>query len=204
MALRDMIAGETNDARTAATNAALGRSTTGFSGRHTEMPEPLAGRFVEAPRVTRIGGDEAAQQQQFADQPPLPRRPAAQEGERVPFEDAELKMAWPSRPGYRRYWFNDVPGRIMRAKRAGYTHVIDSDTGGNAEVISDKTVQGGRKSYLMELPMPLYQQDMARNASRVQASLDQIRSGQAGPGSGDNRYIPSTGISITHGVGGRR
>lgn len=204
MALRDMIAGETNDARQAAASAAAGRSTTGFSGRHTEMPQPIAGRFVEAePRVTRIG-EGSVQNQPSQIQMPLQRREAVMEGERVPFEDAELKMAWPSRPGYRRYWFNDVPGRIMRAKQAGYTHVIDTDTGGNAEVISDKTVQGGRKSYLMELPMPLYQQDMARNAARVQAGLDQIRSGQAGPGAGDNRYIPSTGISITHGVGNRR
>ena len=193
MALRDLISGETKDAMQAADSAMRGRSMTGLSGLHTEVP-PIAGRMVEPPRVQRIGPDGPAASPRA--EAPLPPRPAPMEGERIPFEDLEQKMAWPARPGYRRYWFNDVPGRIARALRAGYTHVLDPDSGGHAEVMSDKGAFGGRNSYLMEIPMQWYQEDMARNAEREKARLDDLRNGRAGPGADDNRYIPSTGIRI--------
>ena len=200
MALRDSLASEANDARAAAAMAAAGRSQTGFSGRHTEMPAdgPIAGRLVDQPRVLRMGtaadlGPDAPLRQP---EPPLIRRHAPMEGERVPFEDTELKMAWPGRPGFRRYWFNDTPGRIARARRAGYAHVIDPETGQHAEIISDRTGPSGRRSYLMELPMKFYQEDMAANAQKLAGRLDDIRNGRAGPGASDNRYIPSSGIQI--------
>lgn len=184
--LSDLLASENADTTQAAQAALHGRSQTGFSGRHTEI-DPVAARRVERPTATAEAG-----------KPPLPPRPnaAALERERIPFGDEELQLAWPAREGYRNYWFNDVPGRIARARRAGYSHVIDPDTGDSACLITDKTDGRGRKSYLMEIPMQWYQEDMARSAESLERRLHDIRHGRAGPGADDNRYIPSQGISI--------
>ncbi len=125
-------------------------------------------------------------------------RPGEMFGERAePIGSQEQQLAWPTRPGYRRYWFNDRPGRISRAIRAGYAHVIDEDTGGNVSKNTDTVDGRGRSSYLMETPIEWYQEDMARQAADLEARLNDIRQGQAGPGAEDQRYVPSRGISIT-------
>lgn len=209
MALRDVLAGENADHRAAADAAARGRSITGFSGRHTEMDE--GERFTR--RESLFGGEKPA----AAPPPPEPPGPPtdvyapllrdipadapgrlhlAEKAERKPFGDAEQQLAYPNRPGYRRYWFNDRPGRIIRARRAGYEHVRDPDTGENVARTTDVVDGRGRQSYLMEQPIEWYQQDMAKNARRLEATLNDIRRGRAGPGAEDNRYIPQQGIRI--------
>src|SRR5262245_52298722 len=104
MSLQDKLRAEDADAQRAAQSAMAGRSLTGLSGRHTEMP-PIVGARVEPPRILRIGeqqGDNGPRTDVGADRPPLPQRRATLEGDRIPFEDTEQKMAWPPRPGYRR------------------------------------------------------------------------------------------------------
>jgi len=192
MALRDMLSSETSDAFAAADNALRGRSTTGFSGIHTEIERPVAGKLVERPGIQRVGPDGPA-----TDLPPLPRRAPIEPDDRVPFGAEELQLAWPARPGYRNYWFNDTPGRIVRAKKAGYSHVVDPATGEPASLVTDRTDTRGRRSYLMEIPIEWYYSDMARQADVLERRLNDIRNGRAGPGAQDNRYIPSQGISIT-------
>lgn len=192
MALRDLLAAETSDAFQAADNALRGRSTTGFSGIHTEIERPIAGKLVERPTVQRVGPEGPA-----TDLPPLPRHAPMEASERKPFGAEELQLAWPDRPGYRRYWFNDTPGRIARARKAGYSHVIDPDTGEPASLVTDRTDMRGRRSYLMEIPVQWYYEDMTRQADALEKRLNDIRHGRAGPGASDNRYIPSQGISIT-------
>ena len=190
-ALRDLLAEETADLHRASENALRGRSTTGFSNIHTEMPRPIAGRLVEPIGVQRIGPDVQP------DMPPIQRRHSMEEADRQPFGNEELALASPARPGYRNYWFNDIPGRIARAKRAGYTHVIDPDNGESKSLVTDRTDNRGRRSYLMEIPIEWYYGDMARQADALERRLNDIRHGRAGPGAGDNRYIPSQGIHIT-------
>lgn len=204
MALRDILSGEDNDQRTAADAAAHGRSITGFSGRHTEVEDRFTGS-----RESLFGAQTVA-----PPPPPEPPGPARNVNdpiipwdapglrrqsdtfERQPFGDAEQQLAYPQRPGYRRYWANDRPGRIKRFKQAGYAHVIDAETGEPVVRTTDVVDGRGRQSYLMEQPIEWYQQDMAKNAARLADRLNDIRHGRAGPGSDDNRYIPKQGISI--------
>lgn len=215
MALRDILAGEDSDNRKAAEAASQGRSITGLSGRHTDMGDRFApGR--EALFGGRVGSDTAADNAEAArprQEPPSPSTsvfdpiipwdaPARRTGEvaqaqRKPFGDSEQQLAYPERPGYRRYWANDRPGRIKRFIQAGYAHVVDDETG---EVVARNTdvIDGhGRKSYLMEIPIQWYQEDMAKNAARLADRLNDIRTGRHGPGSEDpTRYVPRQGISI--------
>lgn len=205
MALRDSLASEVADDRTAAAAAAAGRSITGFSGRHTDagnrfanhtdafgpQVEPLIGDRVRAMSPAPMDGEG------FADAA-LPQRvpaPPTETRERKPFGMQEQTLAYPSRPGFRRYWANDKPGRIQRFREAGYDHVRDDQGQPIARITG--TIDGrGQSSYLMEIPNHWYQEDMARQAAELDARLGQIKRGQAGPGAEDNRYIPEQGIRI--------
>ena len=173
--LRDLLAEETADHQTAALSAAHGRSMTGLSGRVTEGKEPPAGvqPAVGAP----------------------PRRPMS--SERVPFGALEQTMAVAPIPGYRLYWFIDAPGRIARAKRAGYEHVTDDATGDMMALVSGRNEGGGgQKSYLMKIPQQWYEEDMAAQKAARDARLAEIKQGRTGPGADDNRYIPKQGIRV--------
>lgn len=192
--LNDLLSNEVADTRTAADAAARGRSLTGLSNRHTDRladgPEPIAGERVTA-------GANAMSRPGAATEVVAPvRRLPAVKG-REPFGAHEQQLAWPIRPDYRGYWFSDTPGRVARAKRAGYQHVIDPDTRDPVSRITDRADGRGRASYLMEIPRQWYLEDMARQASQLAARLDDIRRGQAGPGAEENRYVPQQGITIT-------
>ena len=191
MALRDLLAGEDNDNRAAAEAAASGRSITGLSGRHTEIDrrfasgdevfggqtQPVAGECVARPQVQRVAPDGL---DALIGDDPIFRQQRPEQIERKPFGDREQTLAYPARPGYRRYWFNDRAGRINRAKQAGYAHVIDPDTSEPLQRNTDVIDGRGRSSYLMEIPMEWYQQDMAKNASTLAKRLNDIKSGRAG------------------------
>lgn len=191
MPLRDLLAGETADNMSAAAAAMAGRSQTGFSGHHS-MIDPLHGRLVQPLPMMRVGVDG-----NLGIDPSIMRSHIPEPADRQPFGAEELQLRRAPRPGYRPYWFNDTPGRIARAKRAGYAHVVNPDTGENECIVSDRAEGRGRKSYLMEIPMQWYQADMARQADVLAKRLNDIRHGRAGPGAEDNRYIPNRGITIT-------
>jgi hypothetical protein len=205
MALRDILAGEDKDQRSAADAAAHGRSITGFSGRHTDVDD----RFTNS-REALFGArssDSAPPQPEppgpvtSVNDPIIPwdapgLRRQGNTFERKPFGDAEQQLSYPPRPGYRRYWANDRPGRIKRFIQAGYAHVTDPETGENIVRTTDVIDGRGQQSYLMEQPIEWYQADMAQNARRLAERLDDIRNGRAGPGSDDSRYIPKQGITI--------
>src|SRR5262245_29732458 len=44
---------------------------------------------------------------------------------RIPFGTRQQRLDNTPIPGFQCYWVNDVPGRVDRAKRAGYEHVLD-------------------------------------------------------------------------------
>lgn len=220
MPIRDFLAEEDNDARRAATRSAAHGTTMGTSqeaeprfidsdrvfGSRTEAPppavpqRPIVGERVAPMRVSRIGPELDSL---LGGDDPIFRRPDQRPTERVPFGVQEQVLAYPARPGYRNYWANDIPGRIQRFKRAGYAHVLDPDTGEPVSRITDKADGRGRASYLMETPIGWYQDDMARQAAALADKLADIRQGRAGPGAGENRYIPKQGISITGGTAAR-
>lgn len=212
MALRDILAGEDTDARNAADAALRGRSLTGFSGKHTEADEfarhddvfgarvdapqaPIMGERVERPSM-RIGLPEGETSAFIGDDPVFRRHRVELVQERQPFGNAEQQLAYPKRPGFRRYWFNDRPGRVRRALRAGYAHVIDEDTQQQVSRITDKVDGRGQSSYLMELPEVLYNRDMGRQAAILERKLHDIRVGLAEPENAEGRYVGKQGISI--------
>lgn len=133
-----------------------------------------------------------------SDAPQAGSRPARQ---RKPFGTREQKLAYAQRPGYHRHWFNDEPGRIDRAKDAGYIHVKDLTTGENVKTVVGRGRDGTALiGYLMECPEEWYVEDMAANEADVRDLLGEIRQGRA-PGTpsgadGAARYIPKQGISI--------
>jgi hypothetical protein len=188
MAVRDLLAGEAADAQRAIASAQHGRSLTGLSGRHTDVgAEPIAGERVE--RATHAGG-----------------APIAGPPGRVPFGAMTLTMQADPRPGFHRHWFNDEPGRVDRAKLAGYTHV--QKNGEPMSMIVGKDEGGrGKKAYLMEIPQEWYDSDMAAQQAELEAKLAEIRHGRGGPGGDDpTRYVPQQGrgINIRTSVGPRR
>jgi hypothetical protein len=192
MSLRDMLNAEGADARRAADAAKTGASLSGLSGRHSNVDdEPIFGARID-PAVTRGADDNPNAGPALTE---ARSRVAAATRVRIPFGGAELRLAYATRDGYRRYWFNDVPGRLFRAKQAGYEHVIDPATGDNVQLVTGRQ-QGGQelRTYLLEIPEEWYWQDMEVQQNDLERRLSDIRTGRAGPGVEDNRYVPSKGI----------
>jgi hypothetical protein len=213
MSLRAKLAAEDADHDYANQAAAAGVSLTGLSNRHREIgdggPRPIVGERLD--RGTVLGGDGV----QSAVPPELagPRllfaraRESARDGlavrERVPMDDGELQMYRQAPPGYRYYWFNDSPGRISRALKAGYAHVTDPETGEHVNLMVNKRVGGGgMRGYLMMLPFKWYAQDQDRSQARLEERLSQIRAGRPAIG-GENQYSPEGRTKFVSGVGRR-
>lgn len=83
-----------------------------------------------------------------------------------------------TRDGYVRRWFNDTDDRIERAKEAGYTEVIKSSAkvgdemaGADSQMGSlvSKSVGGGMRAVLMEIPEEFYREDQEAKQERVDA-----------------------------------
>lgn len=131
---------------------------------------------------------------------PVPRgtppeaAPPRRERTRVPFGAMEQKLAYPERPGYHRHWFNDVPGRIERAKLAGYEHVQGTDGKPVARVVGRDQGGGGLVAYLMEIPSGWYEEDMEEAQAHRDEIANSIRRGDfKAP---DHGYVPQQGIKI--------
>jgi hypothetical protein len=120
--------------------------------------------------------------------------------QRKPFGSLEQKLAYPSREGYHRHWFNDVRDRITRAQEAGYEHVKDGDGKNVARVVGTHPDNPGPlTAYLMEIPEEWWAEDMRAQQKVVDEKEDAMRRGELDSKPGDNRYVPSQGISIKHG-----
>lgn len=82
------------------------------------------------------------------------------------------------RPGFVRRWVNDVDDRLERAKDAGYTSVLkptevgDPKAGADSQMgtIVAKSVGGGTRAVLMEIPEQFYREDQDAKARRVDAT----------------------------------
>ena len=180
MALRDLLAGEQQDAEEAAASAAHGRSITGFSGRHRELgDEPIAGE-----RVAPVAPGRSAAARATAPQ-------------RVPFGAMTLTLHVEARPGFFQHWFNDVPGRIERAKLAGYTNRADPEGRPICRTVGKDEAAKPITAYLMEIPREWYDQDIGLQQSELEERLADIRHGRSGPGGNDpTRYVGKQGITV--------
>lgn len=133
-----------------------------------------------------------------------PRRSRAN---RKPFGSREQRLAYPPREGYHRHWFNDVPGRIIRAQEAGYEQVHGPDGKPVSEVVGTSRGGGSLTAYLMEMPREWYDEDMAAQEEAVLELLGQIRTGayqRPNGRDGDLRYTGSNRGDISIQMGNRR
>jgi hypothetical protein len=160
-----------------------------------------ARREAEVARALGSSGDEVTSVDT------LPRR-ERQPFVRKPFGGQEQKLAYPNREGFHRHWFNDEPGRILRARDAGYEQVHDEDGRPVSTVVG--IGRGGQAlvAFLMELPQELFEQDMAAQEMATHELLTQIGRGEhtkPGGADGNLRYAGSTrgNISIESGTNRR-
>lgn len=195
MGLRDLLNAELNDAHRASQAARDGVSLTGLSGMHHDVSDPIYGERVD---THGMRGDMPADNAGPAAVNGRQRLATAQaQRTRKPFGGGELQMSYPRRLGFRRYWFNDTPGRLTRAREAGYEHVSDSVTGKPVMLVVGRQAGGHElRSYLLEIPERWYFEDMGVQQAALERHLRDIRTGRAGPGSTDNRYVPQRGISF--------
>ncbi len=168
-----------------------------------EAPDPLVAAAerrrssAEAAAAAAAGGDLAPSET-------MRRRPARQ-----PFGSFEQRLAAPPRPGFHRHWFNDDPGRIVRAEAAGYTHVKNESGQPTSKVVGVARGGGPLTAYLMEMPEEWYAEDQAAQEAEYAKRIAAIEQGR-GPGvpttgaDGSAVYVGKTGISLRSQVGSRR
>lgn len=163
---------------------------------------------IGASRRARRAAEEAARVEQISaattgdavdnagDGRPRPKR------KRKPFGNLEARLAYPDREGYHRHWFNDEPGRLLRAADAGYEQVRDESGRPVSMVVGISRGGGPLTAYLHEIPQEDYDEDMAAQESVVHERLGQIERGQFERPSGRDGQLAYAGstrgnISIT-------
>jgi hypothetical protein len=83
-----------------------------------------------------------------------------------------------------------VPGRIERARAAGYDHVVD-DKGRPVTLIVGTQEKGGAlNGFLMEIPDEFYNEDFAVKQGALDEVDKAIYRGALNEEPGDKRYVP--------------
>lgn len=137
--------------------------------RAAEVAEAMMRRGREDFEPVKIGPERL----QKDEATPARRKPF----ERKPFGTWDQKLAYPSREGFHRHWFNDEPGRIMRARDAGYTQVEDDQGRPVSTVVG--IGRGGQPlvAFLMEIPQEWRDEDMRAQENGVHDLMAQIGRG---------------------------
>lgn len=120
---------------------------------------------------------------------------------RIPMGNAEQQLAVPEIPGYVTYWFLDRPGRIQKARLAGWEHVKDGEvvlnnrtiggeiaSSGNTDLGAQVSVFGGvvddqghtARLYLMKIRKEWYDKDMASRQKVNDRIAQQLLGGMTG------------------------
>lgn len=147
----------------------------------TETPRiPLQQADIDAMQAADAPADEQSDE-----------RPA--DFVRQPFGAQHQKLLAPARPGFRRYWFNDEPGRVQRALGAGYAHV-KTDGRNTSKVVGRNGDNTAKVAYLMEIPQRWFDEDVAAQQAKIDEIDAAIKGGEVARKSGDNRYVPKDGI----------
>lgn len=116
----------------------------------------------------------------------------------------DLQMTVPQRTGWVRRWVNDNPGRLNRFLQKGWNFVKNPETGENWELVVDKqiTSMGGRRGYVMEIPLQFYGEDQEAKQESLDALDAAIYGGTHNEEPDDKRYVPrATPISVKHVTG---
>lgn len=179
----------------------------------TPKPRAVA---AAGPAATVVHPPQAPQVLQQLTPPPAPEpepeqpapAPTAEEADEIAAIAARrrnapksggLKMYVPPRVGWVRRWFTDIPGRIALKQQQGWNFVKHPETGENWMMVVENslTEAGGRKGYVMEIPLQFYSEDQ----SAKQKSLDEVDAkiygGTYNAEPDDKRYVPeSTPIRV--------
>lgn len=134
------------------------------------------------------------------------RRKAKKEARERMGAIAGQKLVAPNKRGVKRRWVTDDLANIDTKLDLGYYFVQESETGDEYIPTSDlgsrksqitgKNADGSpQRSYLMEIPEDIYQENQQENESKIRAIEDQIRRGNPdGRGLSDgSAYDPSPG-----------
>ena len=147
-------------------------------------------------------GAEGAPTSPAAGEAPPRHRPT-----RKPFGSMDQKLAWPPIKGFHLHWFNDIPGRLDRAKEAGYEHVKNADGENATRIVGVASEGGGLRAYLMKIPQEWYDEDMKLEQKRIDELDSDLQRGRvAGEGltkhdTAEKFYVGKEGIKITTGAG---
>ena len=122
------------------------------------------------------------------------------EENRIPMSLPHLKLSVPEIEGYVLHWFADRPGRISRARAAGYQFVgmeevrlnnfglaSDLEQTGNTDLGTRVSVHGGEgerggaeRLYLMKIKTEWYDKDMALREQAADKVVRTLRDGLTG------------------------
>lgn len=131
---------------------------------------------------------------------------------RAPFGTQTQKLALAERPGYKRHWFNDSPGRIEAAEENGWTKIKAKDNKVVRRVVGSGRDGGALYAYAMEIPTVFWQREMDARHRSAQARMDDIKknpirapAGMAQPSDKEAFYSPAReALSIKETVAHRR
>lgn len=124
---------------------------------------------------------------------------------RKPLGVAEQRLQADVPSGMTGRWVNDVPGRIERAREAGYefissdSEVVKDREGCRSEIVGTGRDGGAMRAFLMAIPTVYYEEDQAAKQSKIDKFEDAIKSGapqQAADQDQGAFYTPNEGINI--------
>lgn len=125
------------------------------------------------------------------------------ERRRSPFGTQSQKLALPERPGYKRHWFNDSPGRVDDAEANGWTKVQSKDKKVVRRVVGSGRDGGALYAYAMEIPSVIWEREMtARHRAAAERMADIAKSpirapaGTAQPSDRGKFYSPVEGGAL--------
>src|SRR6218665_1837493 len=131
----------------------------------------------------------------------------------VPMSAPIARLQVPEKAGWHRHWFRNDPGRIERARQAGYQFVDPQEVnvvgksiggspeqGGNSDLGSRVSIAAGgfadngqaQRLYLMECPIRLYNRNLAMLQADTDSTVRALNAGRGGssdPSNGDKSYI---------------
>lgn len=128
--------------------------------------------MTELPRRRLSVGDQVVPENAVAEtEAPTKRR------RRADVNGMNLKLAAPSRDGFQRRWFNDVPGRLAEADDLAYSHVTDSSIKSDGTDSRVRRLVGNQANgqplyaYLMETPVSEFQAGI-QEREEIHAAVD--------------------------------
>jgi hypothetical protein len=94
---------------------------------------------------------------------------------RVPYGATAQKLAYPSRSGYKRHWFNDIGGRVQDHMERGWTVVNDPKGRPVIRTVGSARDNSPLKAHLMEIPSVFWEEIEAERNALAKSRVDDIR-----------------------------